>query len=113
MKRPISLLLAVTTVSATSIALATPSMAQEVINRAQYKCDEGKGFLAEFLADNSVRTTFGSKVLVLPEVESDSGKKYSNESVTLNTKGEEASVEVGDSILFNNCVVKGSVQGLW
>ncbi|NJP11604.1 MAG: lysozyme inhibitor [Leptolyngbyaceae cyanobacterium RU_5_1] len=94
---------------------ALPVLSQEakVTSQVQYECDEGKGFLAEYLDDKSVRTTFGSKELTLPQVESASGARYSDGTVTLNTKGNEAFVEVGDKTVFNNCVATGSVQGLW
>jgi membrane-bound inhibitor of C-type lysozyme len=85
----------------------------KVINSVQYRCDQGKGFKAVFLSNETVRTTFGSKVLTLPQVESGSGFRYSDDSVTLVGKGNTASVEVGDRVLFDNCVAGGSVRGLW
>lgn len=101
-------------------AIALPTLAQEpktvVTSSAVYACDEGKGFKAVYLKTGearSVRATFGSKVFVLPSVETGSGAKYSDGSVTINTKGDEAFVEVGDKKLFTNCVAVGSVPGLW
>ncbi|MGA7935012.1 MAG: MliC family protein [Kovacikia sp.] len=82
-------------------------------NSVHYKCDNEKGFKAVFLSNQTVRTTFGSKVLVLPQIESGSGFRYSDGSVTLVGKGNAASVEVGEKVLFNNCVAGSSVQGLW
>lgn len=86
-----------------------------VVNSAEYRCKDRKGFKAEYLSDSTVRAMFGSKEMVLPQVESASGARYSNGSVTINTKGNAAFVEVGDKVLFESCVVKGtrSVQGLW
>ncbi len=87
--------------------------APKIINSVVYRCDAGKSFSAEYRDDKTVKATFGSKVLVLPQEEAASGARYGNGSVTLFTKGNEAFVEVGDQRLFDNCVVVGSVQGLW
>lgn len=89
-----------------------------VINSVRYRCDDGKGFIADYLTNNTVRATFGTRVFVLPQVVSGSGIRYSDGSVTLNSKGDEAFVEVGDKILFENCVavqtVEGqTIEGLW
>ncbi len=93
---------------------SSPSSTQpKVINSVYYRCDGGKGFKAVFLSNETVKTTFGSKVLVLPQVESGSGIRYSDGSVTLVGKGNEASVEVGDRVVFNNCVASKSVRALW
>lgn len=86
----------------------------KVITRAVYKCDEGKSFSAVYRTDGTAETTFGSKVLVLNQVESGSGARYSNGGVTLYIKGDTAFVEVGDNRLFANCVATGGgVHGMW
>lgn len=86
----------------------------KVITRATYKCDEGKGFSAVYRNDGTAETTFGSKVIVLNQVESGSGARYSNGGVTLYIKGDTAFVEVGDDRLFANCVATGGgVHGMW
>ncbi|MDX2230081.1 MAG: MliC family protein [Leptolyngbyaceae cyanobacterium bins.349] len=87
--------------------------APKVIATATYRCDDGKGFKAEYRDNETVRATFGSKVIELPQAESASGARYSNGSVTIFTKGDTAFVEVGDDRLFSNCVVVGAVSGLW
>lgn len=104
MQPSLTSVLAAIAVSVGFAALATPASSQTT-NVIKYQCDEGKSFTAEYLQDgqNSVRTTFGSKVITLPQVESASGARYSDGSVTLNTKGYNAFVEVGDNVLFNNC----------
>jgi len=100
---------------ASAIAIATPTSAQDpkVINTVTYRCDEGKGFIAEYRDNETVRATFGSKVIELPQEEAASGTRYGNGSVTLYSKGDTAFVEVGDNRLFNNCVETGRVSGLW
>lgn len=86
----------------------------KVTARATYKCDEGKGFSVVYRNDNTAEATFGSKVIMLNQVEAASGARYSNGSVTLYTKGDAAFVEVGDNRLFANCVATGSgVHGMW
>jgi membrane-bound inhibitor of C-type lysozyme len=72
----------------------------------KYKCDGGKRFSADYLSNNSVQATFGSKVLILPQVVSGSGIRYSNGSVTLSAKGDQALVEVGKKALFKNCIAQ-------
>lgn len=86
----------------------------KVITKAVYKCDEGKSFSAVYRNDGTAETTFGSKVITLNQIESGSGARYSNGSVTLYIKGDTAFVEVGDNRLFANCVaVGGGVSGMW
>jgi len=86
----------------------------KVIAEAVYKCDQGKSFSAVYKDNGTATTTFGSKVLVLNQVESGSGARYSDGSVTLYIKGDTAFVEVGKNKLFVNCVATGStVQGMW
>lgn len=99
--------------TATLIAPGFTQTPPKVVTRTMYKCDDGKGFKAEYLEGDELRATFGTKVFVLPKVESASGAKYSNGSVTISTKGDEALVDVGDKRLFSNCVSVGSVPGLW
>jgi len=100
-----------------AIAIATPATAQDpapnVISTATYQCDDGKGFTAVFRDNDTVRATFGSKVLELPQVESASGARYSDGSTTIFTKGDTAFVEVGNNRLFDNCVAVGAAAGLW
>ncbi|WP_432810793.1 MliC family protein [Pantanalinema sp. GBBB05] len=111
-----SSVLGVLTVSIGLTVFSTPVSSQSP-TKVSYRCDANKGFHAVYRPDGSdnVRLTFGSKVITLPQVESASGAKYSNGSVTLNTKGDEAFVEVGDKVLFENCVAqqRGGVSGLW
>jgi membrane-bound inhibitor of C-type lysozyme len=110
-----------------ALVVATPAVAQQatpttakpatqptVITSAVYQCDQAKGFSAQYLSNETVRATFGTKVIVLPQVQSASGAKYSDGSVTILTKADEATVEVGNQKLFTNCVaVGGLIQGLW
>lgn len=86
----------------------------KVTARATYKCDEGKGFSVVYRNDSTAEATFGSKVIMLNQVESASGTRYSNGGVTLYTKGDTAFVEVGDNRLFANCVATGGgIHGMW
>ncbi|HEY9617217.1 MAG TPA: MliC family protein [Microcoleaceae cyanobacterium] len=117
MHKLISSVLGVLTVSVGLTVFSSPVSSQGT-TKVSYRCDANKGFTAVYQpdgADDNVRLTFGSKVITLPKVESASGAKYSNGSVTLNTKGDEAFVEVGDKVLFDNCLAQQGrgVSGLW
>jgi membrane-bound inhibitor of C-type lysozyme len=93
---------------------AQPTSQAKVITQAVYKCDDGKSFSAVYRDDSTAETTFGSKVLTLNQIESGSGARYSNGSVTLYIKGDTAFVEVGNNKLFTNCVATGGgVHGMW
>ncbi len=92
----------------------SPTPTPKIMTTAVYQCDDAKGFSAKYFDNATVQATFGTKVIVLPQMQSASGAKYSNGSVTIFTKGDEAMVDVGDTQLFTNCVaVSGLVQGLW
>lgn len=98
-----------------TVVSTTAAIAQEpkIISTVTYRCDEGKGFVAEYRDNETLRATFGSKVLELPQVESASGVRYSNGSVTVASKGDTAFVDLGDQRFFDNCVAVGRVSGLW
>jgi membrane-bound inhibitor of C-type lysozyme len=98
---------------AAMLPLAAIAQTPKTINKVSYRCDDGKGFTAEFRDDATAKTTFGSKVIVLTQDTAASGIRYSNGSVTLVGKGPNAFVEVGDNTLFANCVETGRVSGLW
>lgn len=100
--------------------LTMPAIAQQanptpkIITTAVYQCDDAKGFSAKYFDNATVQATFGSKVIVLPQVESASGAQYSDGSVTILTKGDEATVEVGGTPQFTNCIaVAGLIRGMW
>jgi membrane-bound inhibitor of C-type lysozyme len=91
-----------------------PDPATVTTNTVLYTCDAGKGFIANYRSDEKVEAAFGSKVIVLPEVTSASGARYSDGSVTLHTKGDGAFVEVGDKMLFENCVaIQEPIEAKW
>jgi membrane-bound inhibitor of C-type lysozyme len=105
---------------AIALVFTSPAIAQQtnptpkIITTAAYQCDDAKGFSAKYFDNQTVQATFGSKVMVLPQVVSASGAQYSNGSVTILTKGDEATVEVGGTPFFTNCVAGGGlIQGLW
>ncbi len=116
MKRLVAPSLAMMTVVANGLAIAPAAIAQttpKIISTAMYKCDDGKGFKAQFRDDRTMVATFGSQVFELGNIESASGAKYGNGSITVSTKGDTAFVDVGDQRLFSNCVATGKVSGLW
>ena len=116
MKRSFAPGLAAIAAVASLTAPLAPAFSQDapkVVNTISYRCEEGKGFVAAYLSNDDMRATFGSKEFVLPQVESASGAKYSNGSVTVFTKGDEAMVDLGNQPFFRGCVAVGSVPGLW
>ncbi len=105
---------AISPVFAMTAIAQSPNPTPKIITTAVYQCDDAKGFSAKYFDNETVQATFGSKVIVLPQMQSASGAEYSNGSVTISTKGDEAMVNVGDAQLFKNCVaVGGLVQGMW
>jgi membrane-bound inhibitor of C-type lysozyme len=115
MQRFIPAVLTVLTLAIGSAIRVNPALAQET-NTVVYRCDEGKGFKAVYTTgdNSSVEATFGTRVFTLPQVKAASGARYSDGSVTIHTKGDEAFVEVGNTVLFRNCVAQsGAVSGLW
>ncbi len=87
-----------------------PSLAQDKEAPSLYRCKNGKTFQAQFL-DNAVNLQLKREsVLNLPSVKSASGAKYSNGKVTLNTKGEEAFIEINQKILYAGCSRKVAEQ---
>lgn len=116
MKRSFAPGLAAIAVVASLTAVVAPAHSQDlpkVVNKVTYQCEDGKGFVASYLSNDDMRAAFGSKEFVLPQVESGSGAKYSNGSVTVFTKGDEAMVDLGDKPFFRGCAAVGSVSGLW
>jgi membrane-bound inhibitor of C-type lysozyme len=106
---------AVATLATVAIA-GLPALAQspKVISGTAYKCAEGKSFSGRIFDDKTMEATFGSKVLVLKQADAASGTKYTDNSVTVYTKGDEAFVEVGSKKVFVDCVAIGApVQGMW
>jgi membrane-bound inhibitor of C-type lysozyme len=71
-----------------------------------YQCDGGKSFVAEFTGegpDGGVKLTMEGETLEMPLVPAASGAKYSDGTTTLWTKGDEAFIEVGNEIVYENC----------
>ncbi|PZV08884.1 MAG: hypothetical protein DCF22_19450 [Leptolyngbya sp.] len=105
---------AITPVFAVPAIAQSPTPTPKIITTAVYQCDDAKGFSAKYFDNQTVQATFGSKVIVLPQTQSASGAKYSNGSVMISTKGDQAMVDVGATQLFTNCIaVGGRVQGMW
>jgi membrane-bound inhibitor of C-type lysozyme len=71
-----------------------------------YQCDGDKSFVAEFNGegpDGDVKLTMEGETLEMSLVPAASGAKYSDGTTTLWTKGDEAFIEVGDEIVYENC----------
>ncbi|NJN87940.1 MAG: lysozyme inhibitor [Leptolyngbyaceae cyanobacterium SL_7_1] len=71
-----------------------------------YQCNYNRTFQATYFSE-SVELRFGAApILILPPVESGSGTRYSDGRVTLSSQGDEALIEVGESIVYENCVAQ-------
>jgi membrane-bound inhibitor of C-type lysozyme len=69
-----------------------------------YGCDEGKPFLVEISQRyESVMLTISGKWYYLPKVPSASGVKYSDRNSTFWLKGESATIELDQKIIYRNC----------
>lgn len=85
------------------LAFATlPASAQQ--RQYRYQCEQGKSFLAEYSTDSARLTLDSGETVTLASVVAASGARYSNEEMTLHTKGNEAFIEQGDQQLYRNCV---------
>ena len=69
-----------------------------------YECDEGKLVTVEInQRDESVMMTISGKWYYLPKVPAASGVKYSDGKNTFWWKGESATIELDQKIIYRNC----------
>jgi membrane-bound inhibitor of C-type lysozyme len=73
-----------------------------------YKCDDAKQLPVRFEKDGkSAMIILTEREFRLDQVPAASGARYSNGRTTLNTKGNEASLEEGNKTLYANCKSAG------
>jgi membrane-bound inhibitor of C-type lysozyme len=99
---------------------ASESTAQTVI----YECSDGSSFSVRYLAE-SADLMLNGRNLTLPQVRSGSGIRYSDGDTILSSKGNEASVEMNGTIIYQNCLAQTAatqtpaqpttqpVRGMW
>lgn len=87
------------------LAIAPSQTAQaQNVTTIRYRCDDGEVFRAEYFDDYAVVGLIDEdEVYTLPEVPSDSGTRYSNGPITLMTDGDAASVEIDDTMVYEDC----------
>jgi membrane-bound inhibitor of C-type lysozyme len=69
----------------------------------RYQCSGGQSFDVEYSLELAT-VILESETLRLAQTLSASGARYSDGTVTLYTKGEEAFIELGDQIIYEDCV---------
>lgn len=71
-----------------------------------YQCNYNRTVQATYFPE-TVELRFGAApILIMPQVPSGSGSRYSDGRVTLSSQGDEASIEVGESIVYENCIAQ-------
>jgi membrane-bound inhibitor of C-type lysozyme len=86
----------------TLLALTLPVAAQQRFYR--YECEAGKTFEASYGAEQVQLTLDGRTPISLPQVVAASGARYSNGTITLFTKGNDAFIEEGGNRTHSDCV---------
>jgi membrane-bound inhibitor of C-type lysozyme len=85
-----------------TITLALLLCACETGVRVTYYCGAAQRFIATIHGDTA-RVVLGGTTYRLGRVVADSGDRFSNGSVTLSTRGTDATLQVTDSSSFRNC----------
>lgn len=88
-----------------AIAPTHTAQAQEsVVTTARYLCDDGDIFRAELYDDYAIVSLPDDETLyTLPAIQADSGTAYSDGTITLHTEDDEAFVEIGDEVMYEDC----------
>jgi membrane-bound inhibitor of C-type lysozyme len=73
-----------------------------------YECSNGQTFVVEYSTEMAELTLDGSDPIVLSQVASGSGARYSNGTTTLYTQGEDAFIEVEGDRAYDDCVAAPS-----
>ncbi len=107
------------------LALALPATAQlpPSGNFYRYQCEGGKTFEVVYVPEQARLTLAGREPITLPQIETGSGARYSDGSITLLTKGTDAFIEEDGRRTYSGCAgllsESGSaspaqpVRGLW
>lgn len=83
---------------------------QEFPQIIDYQCNYNRTFQAAY-RPTTVELRFGAApILLLPQVPSGSSIRYSDGQVTLSSQGDQAMIEVGESIVYENCVAQAATS---
>ncbi|MEO1208718.1 MAG: MliC family protein [Cyanobacteria bacterium J06638_20] len=88
-----------------AIAPTQAAKAQEsVVTTARYLCDDGDIFRAEFYDGYAiVAMPDDDELYTLPAIQTASGAAYSDGTLALYTEGDEAFMEVGEEVVYDDC----------
>lgn len=100
------------------VAIAMPANAKQQQQVVKYQCNGGRTFEAQFLPESAQVKLDENQMLNLAQVPSASGTRYTDNSTTLSTKGNEAFIEVENKVVFERCVAQETtnsrrVRALW
>jgi membrane-bound inhibitor of C-type lysozyme len=69
----------------------------------RYQCSGGQTFEVEYSLELAT-VVLNSETVQLAQIPAASGARYSDGTMTLHTKGEEAFIEMGDQIIYEDCM---------
>jgi membrane-bound inhibitor of C-type lysozyme len=73
-----------------------------------YKCDENKELYVRYIdGGKSAMVIYPEREFRLDSAETGSGVRYTNGHTTLRTKGSEATLEEGNTVVYSNCKSSG------
>lgn len=93
----------------TTMAIAPLSASAQTVTTVRYRCDGGETFRAEYYDDFAIIAMADQDeeaIYTLPQVESGSGIRYSDGTITLFSQGDEAFVERDGEVVFDDCVAR-------
>lgn len=92
-------------VFAQGIDPTTPTLITPDTRIYVYQCSDDRSFQAEYGLEMATLELEGERVM-LPQIPAASGARYSDGEITLFTRGNEAFIEVGGEIVYQDCVAQ-------
>jgi membrane-bound inhibitor of C-type lysozyme len=90
---------------AQDIVPTTPTLITPDTRSYGYQCSDDRSFQAEYGLEMATLELEGERVM-LPQIPAASGARYSDGEITLFTRGNEAFIEVGGEIVYQDCVAQ-------
>lgn len=100
---PAAMAIAAAPVHAQEPMMEESTMAEQMVS---YACNEGRTFQATYMDNMAQVMLEGEEVLMLPQIVSASGARYSDGETTLFTSGNEAFIEIGGDRRYDECVAQ-------
>jgi membrane-bound inhibitor of C-type lysozyme len=85
-------------------AAPADSVATLIAEPTQFLCQDSAGFVARLQGDSAFLSMPGDTLRILARQEATSGVRYGDGTFTLLSKGDSASLLMGDSVLHGGCV---------